>query len=335
MRFCCPWLERNPLAESLLVLDPPGHTRLRATVSHAFAPPAMARLEQRVRAIARELADNLAEQRHVDFMTAFAGPLPARIMAEILGLDSSLHVHFKRWTDDVAAISPAIVDPDRIATIQATMREMEAYFGEVIATRRRRPGGDMISSLISIAAQEGPLSDAELMAFLFVLLAAGLETTMYFLANALLTLTARPHDRARLAADRGEIPSFLEEVLRHDSPGHGTFRIVTDPVELAGTALSPGDVLLLLMASSNRDEQKFPDAATFDMDRAYDKALAFGYGIHFCLGAPLARLEARVALEELVARFQKFSAPCGVVAWNQSLTVRGPVSLPVEFVPRN
>jgi cytochrome P450 len=329
-----PWLEQNPLAESLIVLDPPAHTRLRSMVTQTFSPPAMARLEARVRAIARELVAQLADQRRADFMSAFAGPLPARIMAGILGLDASLHVHFKRWTDDVSAISPAIVDPARIDAIRATMREMENYFREVIEARRRQPTDDMISGLARPSGGDRTLSDDELLAFLFVLLAAGLETTMYLLGNALRALIDRPQEVQRLAADRTQIPAFLEEVLRHDSPGHGTFRVTTQPVELAGTKIPAGEVLLLLMASASRDEQKFPNADRFDMDRPQDRLLAFGYGIHFCLGAPLARLEGRVALEELITAFERFNGLADAAEWNQSLTVRGAVRLPVEFVPR-
>jgi cytochrome P450 len=329
-----PWLERNPLADSLLVVDPPAHDRLRAVVAHAFGPRAMARLEPRVREIAGELAQDLAEQGSADFQAAFAGPLPARIMAEILGLDPSLHVHFKRWTDDASAISPAIVDPARIALIRATISEMEDYFREVIRTRRRHPGDDMISGLVHPPGTGQPLSDEELLSFLFVLLAAGLETTMYFLANIMRALIGRPDDASRLAADQAHIPKFVEEVLRHDSPGHGTFRVTTQPVELAGTTIPAGALVLLLMASSNRDERRFPDADRFDMDRQHERPLAFGYGIHFCLGAPLARLEGRIACEALLSRFEGFIRPPGEIAWNQSLTVRGPVSLPVEFVRR-
>jgi cytochrome P450 len=328
------WLERNPLADSLLVLDPPAHDRLRAVVAQAFGAQAMAQLELRVRSIAGELAEHLAVQGCADFLTAFAGPLPARVMAEILGLDASLHVHFKRWTDDVSAISPAIVDPVRIRAIRATVLEMEGYFREVIGSRRRHPGNDIISDLAHPRGTGQPLSDDELLAFLFVLLAAGLETTMYFLANVLRGLIDRPYYASRLAADQARIPNFVEEVLRYDSPGHGTFRVTTRATELAQTTIPAGQVVLLLMASSNRDERKFPDADRFDMDRKYDRSLAFGYGIHFCLGAQLARLEGRVACEELLSRFERFNRLSGEIAWNQSLTVRGPVSLPVEFVRR-
>ena len=329
-----PWLGRNPLAESLLALDPPAHTRLRSMVAHAFGPRAIARMEPRVRAIARELTAGLADRRCADFMTEFAGPLPARVMAEILGLDASLHVHFKRWTDDVSAISPAITDPARVAAIRTTMEEMEGYLREVILARRRTPADDMISDLVHPNGSGESLSDDELLAFLFVLLAAGLETTMYFLANALRVLIDRPQEIPRLVSNRALIPMFLDEVLRYDSPGHGTFRVATQPVELAGTGIPTGGVLLLLMASSNRDEQKFPHADSFDMDRSTDKVLAFGYDIHFCLGAALARLEGRVAFEELVLRFERFIGLATELQWNQSLTVRGPVYLPVEFISR-
>jgi cytochrome P450 len=191
----------------------------------------------------------------------------------------------------------------------------------------------MISALVRSHEAGAPLSDEELLAFCFVLLAAGLETTMYFLANAVRTLIARPQDLPHLAENFARIPVFLEEVLRYDSPGHGTFRIATQPVELAGTKIGAGEVLLLLMASSSRDERKFRDADSFDMHRTYDRGLAFGHGIHFCLGAPLARLEARIAMEELMPIFRRAAIQTGGVEWNLSLTVRGPVHLPLALAP--
>jgi cytochrome P450 len=243
-------------------------------------------------------------------------------------------VRFKRWTDDISAISPAITDPARIEEIRATVREMDSYFREVIEARRRHPRADIISGLINPRGTGAPLTDDELIAFLFLLLVAGLETTMYFLANILRAMIDMPQYVERLAADRTRIPDFVEEVLRFDSPGHGTFRITTQEVVVGETTIPAGQVVLLLMASSNRDERKLVDAELFDMNRRYEKPLAFGYGIHFCLGAPLARLEARVACETLLSRFERFDRIPGEIAWNQSMTVRGPVSLPVDFIRR-
>ncbi|HEU4407527.1 MAG TPA: cytochrome P450 [Polyangiaceae bacterium] len=329
-----PRIESNPLADSLLALDPPTHTRLRGLVSHAFGPRAMARLEPQIRNVAGELAGRLCALGRADFMSEFAGPLSARVIAEVLGLDPALHVHFKRWTDAISAISPAITDPARIAEILGTVRETDGYLRQVIRARRDRPRDDMISDLLRPGARGDVMTDEELLAFLFVILPAGLETSMYFLSSALRVLFERPDVVGRLRAERAHVPMFLEEVLRYDSPGHGTLRVTTRAAELAGAAVPPGAVILLLMASSNRDEQKFKDADRFDMDRPSEKSLAFGYDVHFCLGAPLARLEARVALEELIARCERFVALSDELEWNQSLTVRGPVRLPAEFTPR-
>jgi hypothetical protein len=210
---------------------------------------------------------------------------------------------------------------------------METYLTEVVQERRRRPADDFVSDLIRAEVSGDTLSDAEVLAFLFLVLPAGFETTTNLFTNAMLGLLERPEDLARLRSDPSLIPAFIEEVLRHDPPVHGIPRFTTADVTLGGAVVPKGSMVLLLIGSANRDETRFPDADRFDMDRGRDPGVALGYGVHFCIGAPLARLEARIGLEALLRRFRGFAQLPGQLDWSAAITVRGPLSLPLRFLP--
>lgn len=331
--FCPPWLGHQPLGDSLIAKDPPEHTKLRALVSRAFTPRSIARLESRVTALAAELADRIRSMGEADFMAELAEPLPARVIAEILGLDPALHREFKRWGAHLANVTPAEPEPALASAIRGTIREMQGYLDDVIAARRRAPREDLVSELLRAEIDGQALSHAELMGMLFIILPAGFETTTNLLANAMLRLLDAPGDLARLHADRARIPAFIEEVLRHDPPVHAVGRMAAADVEIGGVTVPAGAAVLALVGSSNRDEAAFPDPDRFDMDRESQGGHAFGYGIHFCLGATLARIEGRVALEALLARFRGFERIPAELTYSNALTVRGPLSLPVRFLP--
>jgi hypothetical protein len=325
------WVGYNPLANSILAQDPPGHTRLRALVSRGLGPRAVARLEIRLRALAGELARALTGE--VDFIEALALPLPAFAIGELLGLDHALHGRFKRWADDMLSVTPEPEDPAHAERVRATIAELCGYLREVIAARRRAPADDTVSDLIRADVDGQSLTDTEIVDVLFTVLLGGLETTTHFLGNALLFLSSHPDLMARLHADPPLIPPFIEEMLRYDGPSQSVPRIATADVAVAGVPIPKGALVLALVGSACRDERQHPDPDQFDLHRNAQGSLQFGHGIHFCIGAALARMEIRAALTALAARFVRVDRAPGEIVYNRTLTVRGPVALPLRFVP--
>jgi cytochrome P450 len=322
------WLPQNPHADCLLVKDGADHTKLRALVNRAFVPKNITALEPRVREIAIDLADRLTDRSEFDFVSGFAVPFPARVIAEILGVDPTLHERFSLWADHIASISPIEPPPEYADAVRKTIADMEHYLSEVIAARRAKPTGDMVSVLMEGEVDGAMLSDAEILSFLFILLPAGFETTRHLIANSMLNFLATD-EFARLQADRSAIPGFVEEVLRHDPPVHGVMRIATQSVELGGATIPAGSLVALLIGSAGRDAMHSnPDH--FDHARPSGGLLSFGHGPHFCVGAALARLEARIGVEVLLDRFEGFVPGEGEVTWNVTPTVRGPLRLPVR-----
>jgi cytochrome P450 len=322
------WLGYNPFSDSMIGQDPPQHTRLRTLVNRAFGPAALARLEGRVRQYAESIVARIPEGQVVDFVEAFTLPLPASVIGELLGLDPSLHPRCKRMADDLTSITANPQDEKRREEIRASVRETEAMMAEVLAQRRREPREDLVTDLLQARVDGQSLSDAELMSFMFLLVVAGLETNIHLLGHSVRILMERPEVLARLRADRSLIPRFIEEVLRYEPPVQAMGRLTTAEVELSGVRIPAGAAVMLLIGSANHDDTRFPGADRFDMDREGVNNLPFGHGIHFCLGAPLARLETRIGLEALLSRFERLT-PAGPLEWNHSFTVRGPRVLPV------
>lgn len=324
-----PWLGHNPFSESMIVMDPPHHMRLRTLVSRAWTPAAVNRLEPRIRSFAQILAERLSPEREVDFVDAFAMPLPASVIGELFALDPTMTARYKRWSVDLSSVSGTTEkDTHRHDSIKATVREMEDYLSNVVAERRRHPQDDMVSDLVKSRVDGEALSDAELMSFLFLLVVAGLETTVQLVSHCVRMLMEQPHLVARLRENPSQVGRFVEEVLRYEPSVHGLVRVTTKETQVAGVVIPEGARVALMIGSACRDGERFKDPDTFDMDREGVNNMPFGHGIHFCLGAPLARLEARVGLEVLLSRFTRFT-PTGPVKWNTSLTVRGPLSLPL------
>ncbi|QRK04207.1 cytochrome P450 [Archangium violaceum] len=329
------WLGRsNPFADSMVMVDPPRHTRLRALVNRSFGPTALSRMEPRIRAYAEQAAAELTLGRPVDFVESFALRVPAAVIGELLGLDASLHPRFKRWADDINNTSSTPPDAHEWhAQIRGTYAEMEQYLKEVIAERRRAPREDMISDLLAARIEGEALTDAELLGFLFLLLIAGLETTVHLLGHAALVLAERPDVFARVRADRSLIPRFIEEVLRYEPVAQTLLRLTTAETELGGVRLPAGSHVMLLLGSACRDEAQFPNSESFDLDREGSQSMPFGHGIHFCLGAPLARMEARLALNALLDRCGGLVRDAAPVQWHASIVVRGPTVLPLTVLP--
>ncbi|MFY0572968.1 cytochrome P450 [Cystobacter fuscus] len=325
--FLPPWLERNPVATSLVMKDPPEHTRLRSLVSRAFSGPALQRLEARVRAIAEELAETVARQREVDFVAAFSLRLPVRVLNLFFGLEPELRPRMRVWADDLLSIPASHPAPERREEIRRSLEEMERCFQGLLASRRAEPGEDLVSELLGA---EG-LTDDERMSFLFSLLPAGFETTAHLLSNTVLVLARHPREAERVFDEPRLIPRLIEEVLRYEPLAQSSLRLVTEDTELGGVRVPRGALVAVLLGSALRDEQRYPEADRFDLDREGPSHLPFGHGIHFCLGAQLARMEARLGLEALLARVRGVSLTGQEVSWSQSYIARGPLSLPVRF----
>ncbi|ADO69432.1 cytochrome P450 [Stigmatella aurantiaca] len=326
------WVGYNPLANSMIATDGAGHARMRTLVSRAFNASAIQRLEARIRKLAHRLADELAQKGEADFVSQFAMPLPTFVIGELLGLDISLHHRFKGWSDDIASVTPEPLSPEYAQRTLTAISDATRYITEVIEARRHSPAEDLVSDLVRAEVDGQSLTTREIVDFLILLLIAGLETTVHLLANSLLFLAERPEESERLRADPTLIPRFIEEMLRYDSPVQSLVRIVTSDVTVAGVTIPKGEVVLAIIASANRDERQYPEPDRFDLHRE-QSSISFGYGAHYCIGAQLARMEARCGLEALLSRFSRFQRTSAELTWSQAITVRGPHALPLRFTP--
>jgi len=311
------------LSSSLIATDPPRHRQLRALVSQAFTPRAVDDLAPRIAAITDELLDQVAGSGRMDVVQDLAYPLPVIVIAELLGVPADERDQFKTWSD---AITSTTGEGPR------AQQAMASYFAKLIEERRRRPRQDLVSALMAAQIEGEHLSVPELLGFCVLLLVAGNETTTNLIANAVLCFDESPGVFDELRQDPQLLPAAIEEVLRFRSPVQSMFRVVARPTTLGGQSLQPGQSVLAWIGSANRDEQVFPDADRFDLRRNPNKHLAFGNGIHFCLGAPLARLEARIALAALLRRLPELHrAPESHLEPQDSFIVFGVKSLPVSF----
>jgi cytochrome P450 len=285
--------------ESILFLDPPDHQRHRKLVSPAFTPKRIAALEARVRELARDLLDPIQKGDTVDFAPAVAEPLPMLVIAEMLGVPTEDRARFKRWSD---AMIQAATDPTDDA--YALAAELWEYFAGVIEKRRLDPADDLISVLAHAEVDGELLTNAELNGFCMTLLVAGNETTRNLITGGVEALARHPDQLRRLVAERTLVPTAVEEMLRWVTPVMNFARTATADVDLGGQRIASGDMVFMLYPSANRDADAFgPSADSFDVGRQPNPHVAFGFGEHFCMGASLARLEARILFDELLPRF--------------------------------
>ncbi len=313
------------------------HTKLRAIVSRAFTPRSIAALEPRIRELARGLVDACLAKEIVDIEAELAAPLPIMVIGEMLGLPSSEWPRIQRWSHAIMGLADTIMGSPAegeaaSAAFDRVNREMAEYLGARVAERRAAPGDDLLARLVAAEVDGEQLSDLELLRFFQLLLAAGAETTTNLVDNALVCLIDHPAQLARLRAEPALIPSMLEEVLRYRSPAQAMFRATRSDVELGGKTIPKGKMVLAMLGAANRDPKQFANASTFDITRDPNPHLAFGHGIHFCLGAALSRLEARVAFEELIPRITD-AAYASDAPWppRKPFHVHGPASLPIRF----
>ncbi|HSP96710.1 MAG TPA: cytochrome P450 [Candidatus Dormibacteraeota bacterium] len=322
---------------SMLGQDPPDHTRLRSLVSQAFTPRMIRRLEPRLHEIADELMTAALAQGEVDFVQAMTYPLPVIVIAEIIGVPAAERPQFKAWSDiAVSGLGSGLFAPPdtaRLDQLQTVLREMGAYFTALAEERRRAPREDLLTGLVQAEVEGSKLSHAEMITMLVLLLVAGNETTTTLIGNAVLELLAHPAALAQLRADPALRPSAIEEVLRYASPVQLDPRRATRRVELRGEVIEPDQIVVSWLGSANRDEEVFADPERFDITRADNRHLAFGFGPHYCLGANLARLEAEVAIGALLRRTRAFARTTSEpLPLHPSLVFRGVTSLPLRLV---
>ena len=319
---------------SMVTENPPDHTRLRRLVSRAFTTPRVDRLLDRVVGLVDERLDEMAEKGEVDVMTDLAFPLPVTVIGELVGVPAGERDRFRPLiTEGMLADRPDATE-EEIARAERNFEELETFFTDLIAARRAEPQDDLLSGLIAVHDEDdGRLSHDELMATVFLLFLAGFVTTTNVIGNGLLALFRHPNEMTRLWADASLVGSAVEEILRYDSPVPFVMRDVLEPTEAEGVPLQPGDHVVALLSAANRDPAHFTDPDRFDVGRAESQPLTFGWGIHHCLGAPLARMEAQVTFARLRERFARLELidddPPRAFSF-----LRGLRSLPVRVHPR-
>ncbi|MDE3085925.1 MAG: cytochrome P450 [Acidobacteriota bacterium] len=319
-------------AMSFLAMDPPDHTRMRSLVSRAFTPRGVAALEGQVRAIAVEHIEAALDMGSFDFVADFAGRMPMDVISEMIGVPGADRPELRRLADLLVDRQEGLRDIPP-AGIEAALA-MAGYFQDMVRARRRRRSGDLTSALVDADLDGDRLSDDEVISFLFLMTVAGNETTTKLLANAWYWAWRFPEERRKVLADPARVPDWVEETLRFDTSTQMLLRVTTGEVELHGATLPDSARVLLLLGSANRDEAVFADPDRYDIGRDTRKLVSFGSGRHVCLGAALARLEARVGLHELVTRVADYEVDEGAAGRVHSINVRGFATLPTTVTTR-
>ena len=314
----------------MIMMDPPRHDDLRSLVNRAFTPRRIAAMEESVRAVAIELIDSFSERLSCDFVREFAAPLPTIVIADLIGVRREDRAQFRHWSDQLVQADPD--KPELVQDALAAGAELYSYFATIVAERRKEPRDDLATALIEAEIDGQHLSEEELLGFLFLLLVAGNETTTNLITNGAVLLAQHPEARAELAENPSLIGGAVDEILRYDSPVQGLARTLTRDVTIHGETIPQDAKVLLVYGSANRDEREFADPDRFDIHRRIERSVAFGHGVHYCLGAALARLEGRVAYEELLGRFPDYGLddPQNLERLHSG-PIRGLLGLPMSF----
>ncbi len=321
------------MVKQMLFLDPPAHTRLRSLAATVFSPRRVKVLEEHIRSIADDLIDKVLAKGRMDVMSDIAEPLPAIVTAELLGVPVEDHDQLKDWSKDFAEMLGNYQhNPNRIPGVLKSTEEMTKYFRARIGEQKDNPQDGLIQCLLSAEINGDRLTEEEVIANTIVTMVGGQETTTNLIGNGILTLLRNPREKSRLMSDYSLIPSAVEELLRYESPSQQTGRIAPDDVTIGGQQIKKGQAVIAVMASGNRDPDRFPNPDTLDIARADNRHLAFGWAAHFCFGAPLARLEGQIMLETMLRRLPQLELEGEDLTWRENLGLRGLNSLPVKFL---
>jgi pimeloyl-[acyl-carrier protein] synthase len=320
-------------ARNMLGSDPPQHSRLRRLVSRDFTPRRIRELEPRIREIAKDLLDKVEARGQFDLMADIADVLPVTVIAEMLGVPPELNARFKRWSDTIIGGDnrmPGMPPPPELVR---AIDELGDYFTDEIERRRSHPGPDLVSALVAAHDEGEVMSAADLLSFITLLLLAGNETTTNLIGNGTLALGRNPDQFDALKRNPAMLPRAIEEMLRYDGPVQSTVRFAKEAVSLGGTEIPAGALALMIVAAADRDPAQFKDPDKFDITRDPNEHVAFGEGIHFCIGAPLARMEARITFEAMLERFPRLRLkdPAMKPVYKGSYFLRGLESLPLAI----
>jgi cytochrome P450 len=321
-----------------IFFDPPRHTQQRGLIARAFTPSVVANLEPFIRRLSRELLDAVIERGEMDLVADYGAPLPMTVIAEMIGMAGVDLPRFQRWSDGILRISRTRSGAETAAAalqeFGAVTAEMDAYLTDAIAQRRAKPKDDLLTRLVEAEVGGERLTQPEILGFFQLLVVGGQETTVNLINNAMLCFLEHPDQLARLRAAPDLLPAAIEEVLRYRAPLQWVMRTPRRDVEMHGQLIPAGKLVLPMIGSANRDPKQFREPDRFDITRNPNPHVGFGHGIHACLGAPLARVEARIALADLLERLKDIRL-ASVEPWppRQALNVLGPASLPVRFAP--
>ena len=316
-------------ARTMLFSDPPTHTRLRRLVSRDFTPRRIREMEPRIREIARTLVEAAARKGELEVMTGIANPLPVMVIAEMLGVPPEHYGQFKHWSDTVVSGDNTLPGTPLPEEFHAANRSLRNYFAEEIERRRKSPGPDLVSALVAAHDDAEAMNADELLAFVLLLLLAGNETTTNLIGNGMLALGRNPEQMEKLRKTPELMPRAIEEILRYDGPVQSTIRFTKNDMNIGGTILPVNLGCFIILAAANRDPAQFEDPDRFDITREPRDHVALGQGIHFCIGAPLARMEGAIAIRAMLEKFPnlRIKDPSAEVAYKGSYFLRGINSL--------
>jgi hypothetical protein len=329
----------NPIAEvmvrQMLFLDPPDHTRLRALASAAFTPRRVEQLRSHIQDVMDTLLDKVISSGRMDVIADFAGPAPAIVTAELLGVPAADHAKLKDWSQDFAEMLGNFQhNPDRFPRVLRSVENLCSYFRSAMNEQQSNAREGLIQAMMNAEVDGARLTEEEIIANLIVTMVGGLETTTNLIGNGVLTLLRNPAALEQLRADSSLIPSAVEELLRYESPSQHTARLAPDNVELGGKKILKRQAVIAVMGAGNRDPERFPDPDRLDLARKDNRHLAFGWAAHFCFGAALARLEGQIAFETMLRRLPGLSLESQApLNWRHNLGLRGLTALPITFNP--